>query len=242
MGDLSTIIIEQNDHVAWVTLNRPEVLNAYNVKMRDELFETLSLIDESPDILVAVFRGSGERAFCAGADLSEFGSAPSQAIARQVRFERDIWARFLGIKKPLIAAVHGFCFGSGMEIILCCDLRIASFDAQFGLPETELGMIPAAAGTQTFPRIVGRGRALHSMLTTQRMSSEDAYQLGLVTRLVPKASLFEEAGLLAHELTKKDPNVLHLAKDALNRGMDTSLEAGLEIERHATLRLASSRI
>ena len=241
MSDFETIIFQQAKGVAWVTLNRPHVLNAYNVKMRDEMFEVLGLIDRDPDILVAIFRGGGEKAFCAGADLTEFGAAPSQAIARQVRFERDVWSRFLGIKKPLIAAVHGFCFGSGMEIVLCCDLRLASEDAQFGLPETGLGMIPAAAGTQTFSRIVGRGQALLSLLTAERMGPEEAYRLGLVTRVVPGDRLFDEAGNLAGDLAAKDQAALRLAKETLNRGMDIPLEGGLEIEKHATLRLAASR-
>ena len=241
MSQFDTIILDEAEGIAWVTLNRPQVLNAYNVKMRGELHEVLALIAEDPEISVGIFRGAGDRAFCAGADLTEFGSAPSQAIARRVRFERDVWGRFLGVQKPLIAAVHGFCLGSGMEIALCCDLRLASTEAQFGLPEAGLGMIPAAAGTQTFPRIAGRGRALQAMLTAERMDAEEARRVGLVNRVVQKEALFDEAKALAVRLASLDHTAVRLAKEAVNRGLDATLEHGLQLERQAVLRLAASR-
>ncbi len=236
-----SIILEKVGDLAWVTLNRPQVLNAYNIKMRDELYEVLAHVESDPEVLAVIFRGAGERAFCAGADLTEFGSAPSQAIARQVRFERDVWSRFINVSKPLIAAVHGYCLGSGMEIALCCDLRIASSDAQFGLPEPGLGMIPAAAGTQTLPRVTGRARALMALLAAERIDAMEAYRVGLVNRVVPKESLFEEATALGTGLASLDPAVLRLAKETVNRGLDTTLEQGLKIESAAALRLAASR-
>ena len=242
MSQWESIILENAAGVAWVTLNRPRVLNAYNVKMRDELYAVLGLIADDPEILVGIFRGAGDRAFCAGADLTEFGSAPSQAIARQVRFERDVWSRFLGIPKPLIAAVHGFCMGSGMEIALCCDFRLASPDARFGLPETGLGMVPAAAGTQTLPRAIGRGRALQALLTAEIMDAAEAWSIGLVNRLVSKEALFDEAQALAMELASLDSQAVRLAKEVVNRGLDTTLEQGLQAERNAALRLRASAV
>ncbi|MDO8751283.1 MAG: enoyl-CoA hydratase/isomerase family protein, partial [Dehalococcoidia bacterium] len=157
MTQFQTLIYEKQGSLAMLTLNRPEVLNAYNVAMRDEMYEALEAIRDDPEVRAAILCGAGERAFCAGADLTEFGTAPSQAIARQVRWERDVWGLFVSLDIPLVAAVHGFVLGSGLEMALLCDIRIAAEDAIFGLPETSLGMLPAAGGTQTLPRVIGTG-------------------------------------------------------------------------------------
>ncbi len=151
-SDFQTIVYRKQNGIGYVTLNRPQVLNIYNLQMRDDLFQVLGAIRNDPEVLVVVFKGEGERAFCAGADLSEFLTAPSPVIARQVRWERDVWGAFLSLPQPIIAALHGYVLGSGIEIALCCDLRIAAEDARFGLPEASLGIIPAAGGTQTLPR------------------------------------------------------------------------------------------
>ncbi|MHC4708462.1 MAG: enoyl-CoA hydratase/isomerase family protein, partial [Planctomycetota bacterium] len=165
MSAFETLIYEKEDALALVTLNRPQALNAYNIQMRDDLFEVLNAIRDDDEVRVALFKGAGEKAFCAGADLSEFLTAPSPIAARQIRFDRDLWGLFLSMPQPLIAVVHGFVLGSGIEMALCCDLRIACDDARFGLPEVELGIIPAAGGTQTLPRATGRGSALEMLLT-----------------------------------------------------------------------------
>ncbi|MCH8190860.1 MAG: enoyl-CoA hydratase/isomerase family protein [Chloroflexi bacterium] len=238
MSAFETILFESKDGVALVTLNRPKVLNAYNVQMRDDLYEALGLIDADDEIRVVVFRGAGDRAFCAGADLTEFGTAPSQAIARQVRFERDVWGRLLGLRQPVIAAVHGYCLGSGMEIALACDLRIASADARFGLPETSLGMIPAAGGTQTLPRIVGPSWALDAQLTGRMIDAREALRIGLVNRIVDQGGPFDEAARLAAHLASRDPAAVRTAKEAVVRGLDTTLDRGLDIERRLALRMA----
>ena len=236
---METVLLETRGGVAWVTLNRPRVLNAYNVQMRDDLYEALGLIADDPDIRVAVFRGAGDRAFCAGADLTEFGSAPSQAIARRVRFERDVWARFLGLRKPLIAAIHGYCLGSGLEIALCCDIRIAADDARFGLPETSLGMIPAAAGTQTLPRAIGAPRALDMLLTGEYTDAPKALHMSLVNRVVPRPELYAEAEALAQGLAAQPQPAQTAAKDVLLRGLDTSLRQGCAMELMAALAVAA---
>ena len=207
--------------------------------MRDDLYETLGLIAQDPTVRVVVFRGAGDRAFCAGADLTEFGTAPSQAIARQVRFERDVWTRLLTLPKPTIAAIHGFCLGSGLEIALGCDLRIATPDARFGLPETNLGMIPAAGGTQTMPRIVGLSRALDLLLTGRTILADEALRIGLVNRVTPQDQLFAVAETLASELAQGDPEAVSSAKEAVLRGMDTTLRQGLGIEANLARRLAA---
>ena len=236
MEDFETLIYEKRDSIAYVTLNRPQVLNIYNIQMRDDLYQVLQAIRDDPEVRIAIFKGAGEKAFCAGADLSEFLTAPSPVIARQVRFGRDVWGLFLSIPQPLIAAVHGYVLGSGIEIALCCDIRIASEDARFGLPEVGLGIIPAAGGTQTLPRIIGRGRALEMLLTNRWLTSGEALQFGLVNRVVPKEKLLDTAVELAKKIASYDPMAVRNAKEAVLRGSDLPLTVGLDLER----RLASA--
>ena len=241
MSGFKTLIYEKNGNIAYVTLNRPEVLNIYNIQMRDDLYEVLGAIKDDSEVRVAVFRGAGEKAFCAGADLSEFLTAPSPIIARQVRFERDVWSFFLGVPQPLIAAVHGFVLGSGIEIALCCDIRIASEGTKFGLPEVGLGIIPAAGGTQTLPRAIGRGRALEMLLTNRWMSGEEALQCGLVNRLVPKDKLLETAEEMARTIASYDAVAVRNAKQAVVRGLDLPLTEGLELEKRLASELRLTR-
>jgi len=231
VGNFKTLIYEKSDSIAYVTLHRPQVLNIYNIQMRDDLYQVLQAIRDDPEVRVAIFKGAGEKAFCAGADLSEFLTAPSPVIARQVRFGRDVWGLFLSIPQPLIAAVHGYVLGSGIEIALCCDIRIASEDARFGLPEVGLGIIPAAGGTQTLPRIIGRGRALEMLLTNRWLTSAEAFQFGLVNRVVPKDKLLDTAGELAKKIASYDPKAVRNAKQAVVRGLDLSLAEGLYLEK-----------
>jgi enoyl-CoA hydratase len=235
MDGFETLIYEKQDGIASVTLNRPKAMNAYNVKMRDELYETLTAIKDDDDVRVVIFKGAGEKAFCAGADLSEFLTAPSPVTARQVRWERDVWGQFLNLPQPLIAALHGYVLGSGFEIALCCDMRIASEDVCFGLPEVGLGIIPAAGGTQTLPRLVGRARALEMLLSNRWIKGEEAYRIGLVNRLVTKDKLVETAEQMAGEIASRNVRAVKLAKQAVMRGLDLPLREGLELEK----RLAS---
>jgi len=238
MTGFETLIYEKRDGIAYITLNRPQALNVYNVQMRDDLYQILFAIKEDPDVLVAIFKGAGEKAFCAGADLSEFLTAPSPTVARQVRFERDVWGLFLSVPQPLIAAVHGYVLGSGIEIALCCDIRIASEGAQFGLPEVGLGIIPAAGGTQTLPRTVGRGKALEMLLTNCRISAEEAYQIGLVNHVVPKDKLLECVEKMAKKIASYNPMAVRYAKQALVRGLDLNLGEGLDLEKRLASGLA----
>ncbi len=230
MSDFETVIYEKRDDIGYVTLNRPDALNSYNLRMRDELYQVLGAIKDDAEVKVTIFRGAGERAFCAGADLSEFLTAPSPIIARQVRWERDIWGLFLSITKPLIAALHGYVLGSGIEIALCCDIRLASEDAQFGLPEPGLGIIPAAGATQTLPRVIGRAKALEILLTGRWIKAEEAHYLKLVNRVVSRNELLPEAERLARKIADFDPVAASHAKQAITRGLDLSLEEGLELE------------
>lgn len=225
-----TLIYEKDAGLARVTLNRPERLNTLNVQMRDDLYEVVRAIRDDPEVQVAIFRGAGERAFCAGADLSEFGSAPSPVVARQVRWERDLWGLLLGLSKPLIAAVHGHCLGSGLELALTCDLRITADDARFGLPEAGLGIIPAAGGSQTLPRVIGRALALDLTLTGDIIDAQEAYRIGLVTRIVPRVDLLREAEATARGIMERDQRIVRAVKEAVIRGVDMSLAEGLALE------------
>jgi enoyl-CoA hydratase/carnithine racemase len=235
MNDYDTLLFEKTGPVAHVTLNRPEVLNVHNIQMRDDMCEVLSAIRDDDDIRVTVFKGAGEKAFCAGADLSEFLTAPPPTAAREVRFDKDLWGLFLSIPQPIIAALHGFVLGSGIEIALCCDIRIASDDARFGLPEMGLGMIPAAGGTQTVPRVVGPGKALDMILTNQWISATEALESGLVNKVVPKEELLIAADEAAQKIALSDPIIVRKAKAAVLRGLDLPLPMGLDLEKRIFL-------
>lgn len=231
MDGFKVIIYEIKNGTAYVTLNRPYALNAYNLQMRDELYQVLGAIKGDPEVRVAIFKGAGEKAFCAGADLTEFLTAPSPVIARQVRWERDVWGLFLSIDKPLIAALHGYVLGSGIEIALCCDIRLASDDARFGLPEIGLGIIPAAGGTQTLPRVTGGASALDMLLTGRWVPAKEACRLKLVNRVVSRSDLLPEAERIADRIKSYSPAAVSCAKQAITRGLDMSLSEGLELER-----------
>ena len=230
MTNFEVILYEKTDGIGYVTLNRPQALNAYNLQMRDELYQVLGAIKDDPEVKVAIFKGAGERAFCAGADLTEFLTAPSPVIARQVRWERDVWGLFLSITKPLIAAVHGYVLGDGLEIALCCDIRLASEDTQFGMPELGLGIIPAAGGTQTLPRMIGGAKALEVLLTGRWIKAEEAHRLKLVNQVVSRNDLLPAAERLANKIKAYSPTAVTYAKQAITRGLDLSLDEGLELE------------
>jgi enoyl-CoA hydratase/carnithine racemase len=231
MSGFEAAIYEKDSRgIAYVTLNRPQALNAFSVQMRDDLFQILSAIKEDDEVRVAVFKGSGEKAFCAGADLQEFLTAPSVVKARRIRAVRDLWGLFLSTPQPLIAALHGFVLGSGIEIALFCDIRIASEDVIFGLPEVGLGILPAAGGTQTLPRIMGMAGALDMLLTGRRLNGQEALQMGLVNRIVPRNELLKTADEIAHTIASYDPVVVRNAKQAVIKGMDMPLAQGLDLE------------
>ena len=235
----ATLIYEKKDGIAWVTLNRPETLNAVNLQMRDDLWEVLHALRDDPEVAVVIFKGAGERAFSAGADISEFGTAPSVVEARRARRERDVWGYMLAIEKPLIAAIHGFALGAGIELGLCCDLRIAAEDARIGLPEVTLGYIPSAGGTQLMPRIVRPGVAMGLILSGDTVDASEAMRIGLVHRVVPRDRLYAEAEALARRLMNLSPLALRLAKEAITRGLELPLAEGLNLEaRLARLALA----
>jgi len=240
MDAFETVIFEKRNGIGYITLNRPQALNVYNIRMRDELYQVLAALRDDPDIRVGILSGAGEKAFCAGADLTEFLTAPSPVIARQVRWERDVWGLFLGITKPLIAALHGYVLGSGIEMALCCDIRVASEDARFGVPEMGLGIIPAAGGTQTLPRVVSRAQAMEMLLSGRWVEAEEARRLKLVNHVVSRQDLLPTAERIASSIGVYNPLTISYAKQAVTRGLDLSLEQGLELEARLGETLAAS--
>ena len=230
MNGFQTIAYEKDEGgVARLTLNRPDVLNAVDLQMRDELWTAFEAFRDDPDARVLILRGAG-RAFSAGADIADFGTAPSYIEARRARRERDLWGLLLHLPKPVIAAMHGYALGAGCEMSLLCDLRVASEDARFGLPEVSLGYIPSAGGTQTLPRTVPPGVALHMILSGDPIDAAEAHRVGLVHRVVPRDELDNAAGAWARTLAKRSPQALAYAKEAVLRGLDLSLSDGLALE------------
>ena len=227
----SPLLFEKADNgVAWLTLNRPAVLNAMNMAVRDEMWSALSAIADDPDIRAVVIRGAGDRAFSAGADIGEFGTAPSYIDARRARQERDVWGAMLACTKPIVAAIHGFAFGAGCEMSLFCDIRIASDDATFALPEVTLGYIPSAGGTQTLSRAIPPGVARQMILTGQPIDAATALRYGLVQRVVPRAQLHDAAASVAARLAAQPESALRGAKEAMTRGAGLPPESALHLE------------
>jgi enoyl-CoA hydratase len=234
------VLYEKRDSIAWVTLNRPERLNAYNVEMRDNLFDILSAIYDDPDVRAMVLAGAGG-SFSTGGDVSEFGQAPSPTAARWIRFRRDVWGRLRSLPMPTVAAVHGFTVGGGLEMALLCDIAIAASDARFCLPETALGMIPGVAGTQTAARRLRFGWALDLCITGRWINARQALILGLVVKVVGRRALHRTAHEWALELSRLPREHIALAKLAVWEGLNSSLADGLDLERRLAKRIAHMR-
>ncbi len=243
MGTYENIIYEKTgDGIAYITLNRPKALNAVNIKMRDELYEVLPAVKDDPEVRVAIVKGAGDRAFSAGADISEFGTVPSVAMGREIRWERDLWGMFLSVQKPMIAAIGGFALGAGIEMAMCCDIRIASDDSHFGLPEANLGMVPTAGGSQTMPRMVLHGKVSEIVLTADRIDAMEGLRIGLINRVVPRDQLIPAAETIAKKIISNDASALMYAKSAITRGLDMTLDQGLELEKRLSMALLKKRM
>ncbi len=226
------ILLDMHDKVALVTLNRPEVGNAFNEAIRTGLPELLERLDRDDACAAIVLRGAGERGFCTGADIKE-GRSIGTPVQERRRLLGNAWIDRVGrIAKPVVAALHGYCLGGGLELALACDLRIASAGAVFGLPETGLGLIPGGGGTQRLPRLIGMGRALDMMLTGDRIDADEALRIGLVSRLVPDAAaLGTEALGVAARIAARPPAASAYAKEAARDGIEMGLQAGLTLEK-----------
>jgi enoyl-CoA hydratase/carnithine racemase len=224
------IRFEAADGIVWITLNRPEALNALNMAMREALPAAIRHAEADSTVRVMVLRGAGDRAFCAGADIKEFAEVPSPPDYRQSRVH-DSWIRaFDEARKPIIASIHGHCLGGGLEIALACDIRIAAEDAVFGFPETGLGIMTGVGGSQRLPRVVGLGQALDLMLTGERIPAVRAQAIGLVTRLVPREALPQATAELAARLAARAPLAVEFAKEAVRAATDLPLREGTRLE------------
>jgi enoyl-CoA hydratase/carnithine racemase len=225
------VLLERDGHVATVTINRPEAMNAINGAVRRGLNETLAQFRDDADLWVAILTGAGERAFSAGADLVEMSQR------RQADFQDSFWeagtpgfTRGLDVGKPVIAAINGYCLAGGLELALACDIRIAAEHAQFGLTEVTRGIIPGAGGTQRLPRLIPVGAALELLFTGERIPSQEALRLGIVNRIVPAAELMDETRRLADRINQNAPLAVRAVKEAALRGLEVPLEQGLRIE------------
>jgi 3-hydroxypropionyl-coenzyme A dehydratase len=236
-ANFSAVRYRKRGPVAWVTLNRPEQLNAYNMAMRDDLFAILEAVHDDSDVRAMVLAGAGA-AFSTGGDLHEFGSAPSPLIARWVRFRRDVWGRLRALPVPTVAAIHGSTVGGGLEMALLCDLAIAADDTRICLPETGVGMIPGVAGTQTASRRLGLGRALDLCITGRWIDARDALLIGLVAEVVSGAKLDRRAQELALALGRLPRECTAMVKLAVWDGLDLPLGEGLALERRLHRRFA----
>ncbi|MFP6665148.1 MAG: enoyl-CoA hydratase/isomerase family protein [Deltaproteobacteria bacterium] len=231
-----TIRLTRDEAIITLTLHRPEVLNAYDRRMRDEIFAALQFVTEEPDVKVLLVRGAG-RAFGSGGDLREFGTAPSPLGARDIRQQRDVWRLWSELPCVSIAAVHGVAAGGGLEMALLCDLMIVARDARLLLPETGLAMIPGVGGTQTLPRAVGEGRAAEMLLMGREVSGAEAARIGLAGKAVAPAQLGREAARLARQVAAVPQPVLRAARAALRRGADLPLGEALRLEQRLSRQL-----
>ncbi len=213
----TTIIYTKKRHVAHIILNRPGAGNAVNQQLAQELEETCDQINQDNDIYVVTLTGAGDT-FCSGSELDADSAncRPADAIA--------------GIDRPVIAAVNGDALGRGLELALSCDIRLAADKARFGLPQVAQGHIPMDGGTQRLPRIIGRGKALELLLTAETITAKEALETGLVSKIVTSGALADEVKALAETIAAKGPIALRYLKEAVNKGMDMTLEQGLRLE------------
>ncbi len=225
-----TVLVERDELIAVVRLNRPERMNALSNQLLAELVGVLEALDSDEAIRAIVLTGD-ERAFAAGADIEELRATKPLDLYFGARLER--WEAIRKIRTPIVAAVSGYCLGGGCELAMACDLIVASETAQFGQPEVNLGLIPGAGGTQRLPRAIGKAKAMDVILTGRFLDAREAEQAGLVARVAPKEAWLEEAKRAARQIAEKGPVAVRLAKEAVNRAFDTTLEVGLDLERKA---------
>jgi enoyl-CoA hydratase len=224
--------------IAVVQLDRPEALNALSEELMDELVAALETLDDEPDIRCIVLTGN-DKAFAAGADIKQsFVDATPASMLEQDLTTR--WERVSRIRKPIIAAVSGYCLGGGCELAMTCDIIVASETAQFGQPEVNLGIIPGAGGTQRLTRAVGKYRAMDIILTGRRVKADEAKAIGLAAQVYPAATWLEDAKTLARTIAEKPPIAVRLATEAIELAWNSTLDAGLEFERKAFYLLFST--
>ena len=224
------ILVEQRGRVGYITLNRPDALNALNSTLITELVTAAKEFDHSDDVGAIVITGN-ERAFAAGADIKEMANKNFSDVVLHELFPG--WSDLSRVRTPMIAAVAGFALGGGCELAMTCDIILAADTAKFGQPEIKLGVIPGIGGTQRLPRAVGKFKAAELVLTGRMMAAEEAERAGLVSRIVPAAELLDEATKVAEQIASMSLPVLYAAKAALQAAEETSLQEGLRLEKHA---------
>ncbi len=231
----TAVIYTKRGHIAHITLNRPEVNNVINQRLAQELGDVCRQINQDNNIYVVIITGAGDRAFCCGGELEQLIQSGgrtkiSSAKLKEVSTKYSAATAIAGVDRPVIAAINGDALGQGLELALSCDIRLASHQAQLGLPQMALGLTPMNGGTQRLPRIIGKGKALELILTAATISAEEALEIGLVNKVVTKENLASEVEALAKTIADKGPIALRYAKEAINKGLDLTLEQGLHLE------------
>lgn len=230
---LESILYSVENGIALITLNRPQAANALSVAMLTELQHMLQQLKFERTIRSVIVTGSGEKAFCAGADLKERANMNETEVRKTVALIRETINEFEQLPQPVICAINGSAFGGGLELALACDICVAADHAQFGLTETSLGIIPGAGGTQRLPRLIGKGKAKELIFTAKRITAAEAAQIGIIEHVVPREQLMEKAIELAQQIARNAPIAVAQAKIAINRGLEADLYTGLKIEQMA---------
>lgn len=227
------LLREEKNGICFLTLNRPNVMNAFNFDLLLRLKKEIDEIRFRRDIRVVIITGSGDRAFCAGADLKERATMPEEKVKEFIYNIRNLFTEIENLPKPVIAAINGVALGGGTELALACDIRIASDNATMGLTETRLAIIPGAGGTQRLPRIVGIAKAKELIFTGRRISANEALDISLVNKVVPSGELLSECEKFATEILETGPIAIEQAKYAINKGFEVDINTGLAIESNA---------
>ncbi len=227
------LLVEERDGIAILTLNRAEVMNSFNFALLQALKEQIEALKFNNNIRVVIITGSGQKAFCAGADLKERTTYSEIQVKTFIFTIRNLFTSIENLNKPVIAAINGVALGGGTELALACDIRIASMNALMGLTETRLAIIPGAGGTQRLPRLIGRGKAKELIFTGRRVDAQEALQIGLVNQICEQESLLDECLKMAAMICEAGPIAIEQAKYAINYGLETDLHTGLGIESNA---------
>jgi enoyl-CoA hydratase len=227
---LANVLYEKRDAIAYVRVNRPKVLNALNTPTWKDLRIAFEDARDDATVLGVILTGAGDKAFIAGADISELVHATAIDAERSSRFGQGVLDLIENLGKPVIAAINGFALGGGCETAMACTIRIAADAAKFGQPEVTLGLVPGGGGTQRLPRLVGKGRALQLILSGEMISAQEAYRIGLVNEVVPAADLITRAEAILKKIAANAPIAVKFALEAANKGVETSQAEGLLLE------------